>query len=281
MRTNFPYSLKQSATKVFFLRAEKFLEFGFLSCFFLAIPGFAQATTYYVDATAGSDSNAGTTTSSAWKTVAQVTTKGHSTTNPFKPGDSILFKKGEVWRERLAISSSGTSASPIVIGSYGDGLNKPIISGADKVNPALWANYSGSIYVADVGNIPTPNQLYMDGVYYELARYPANGYLIATATSSNSTTVIDTALTLPTNDLAGSTLVARPNSWTSQAVKVSAYDVGTGTITTSQVINYKMVAKAGFYLRNKLWMLKSAGQWFYDSSTGKLYIQTAAGNSPA
>ncbi|MHA1360609.1 MAG: PKD domain-containing protein [Candidatus Helarchaeota archaeon] len=85
------------------------------------------ATTYYVDATNGNDDNSGTSPGSAWKTIAKVNDSF------FNPGDSILFKKGEIWRERLSPASSGSSVTPITFASYGIG-NKPIINGADLIN---------------------------------------------------------------------------------------------------------------------------------------------------
>ena len=45
----------------------------------------AGSTTYYIDATAGSDTNAGTSPGAAWQTLAKV----DATT--FNPGDRILF----------------------------------------------------------------------------------------------------------------------------------------------------------------------------------------------
>jgi hypothetical protein len=80
--------------------------------------------TYYVDATSGSDSANGTSDSTPWKTIAKVNSSS------FSAGDSILFKKGETWREQLTVPSSGSSGSPITFGAYGSGA-KPIINGAD------------------------------------------------------------------------------------------------------------------------------------------------------
>jgi len=85
-------------------------------------------TTYYVDATSGSDSAAGTSDSTPWKTISKV--NGSS----FSAGDSILFKRGETWREQLTVPSSGSSGNPITFSAYGSG-NKPIISGAALLSP--------------------------------------------------------------------------------------------------------------------------------------------------
>ncbi|MFH1146881.1 MAG: hypothetical protein V1736_04155 [Pseudomonadota bacterium] len=80
----------------------------------------ACAATYYVDAVSGSDSNAGTSQTSAWKTVAKA---GSSSV---KPGDVVHFKRGCTWNETLK-PVSGQSGNVVSYGAYGSG-NKPVIS---------------------------------------------------------------------------------------------------------------------------------------------------------
>ncbi len=90
---------------------------------FLLIATPARATTYYV-AAAGSDSNSGTSTGTAWQTISKV--NGFT----FLAGDSVLFNRGDVWNgAALVVPSSGASGSPITFGAYGSGAN-PIIKGA-------------------------------------------------------------------------------------------------------------------------------------------------------
>jgi hypothetical protein len=81
-----------------------------------------QAENYYVDATGGNDANSGTSPSLAWASLNKV--NGQS----FNPGDSILFKAGEVWSGQLLIDDKGTDSNPIVYSKYGDGA-KPQING--------------------------------------------------------------------------------------------------------------------------------------------------------
>jgi len=88
------------------------------------------AATYCIDATDGNDSNDGLSTSSAWKTIAKVNSSS------FQPGDYILFKKGEIWREQLNIPSSGIEGNPITFGAYGVG-DKPAISGGSERDYAV------------------------------------------------------------------------------------------------------------------------------------------------
>ena len=82
----------------------------------------APCTTYYVSASAGSDTNSGCSSSAPWQTLAQV----NATT--FTAGNQILFADGDSWSGTLAPLGSGASGSPIVISSYGSGA-APIIAG--------------------------------------------------------------------------------------------------------------------------------------------------------
>jgi hypothetical protein len=118
---------------------------------FRALPKMVQAD-YYVDATNGSDSNDGTTPDTAWKTINKVNT------STFSPGEHIVFKAGETWREALSVPSSGESGNPITFGAYGSG-NKPVISGADVVTG--WTETATDVYSASV--TVEPNQVFMDG----------------------------------------------------------------------------------------------------------------------
>src|ERR1700692_4843677 len=77
--------------------------------------GLAWGTTYYVSSSTGSDANGGTAMSAAWQTIAHVNGQA------FLPGDSILFRRGDVWNESLAPASSGSSGSPITFDAYGAG----------------------------------------------------------------------------------------------------------------------------------------------------------------
>jgi hypothetical protein len=93
--------------------------------------GIASAATYYVSSSSGSDSNSGTSSSSAWATV------GHVNGLTFSPGDSILFKRGDVWNESLAPPSSGSSGNPITFDAYGTGA-PPNLTGYYAVPRSVW-----------------------------------------------------------------------------------------------------------------------------------------------
>jgi hypothetical protein len=83
------------------------------------------SNTYYVDSSGGSDSNAGTSPDAPWKSIAQV----QSMLGSLKPGDSVLFLKGDVWNEQLDLDHlAGAQGSPITFSTYGDGA-MPVIDG--------------------------------------------------------------------------------------------------------------------------------------------------------
>jgi hypothetical protein len=110
-------------------------------------------TDYYVDATGGDDSNAGTSTGAAWQTISKV--NGVS----FSAGDNIYFKRGEQWREELTVPSSGDSSDDITFGAYGTGA-KPIINGADLVS--TWTS-TGTENQWEATCTTEPYVVYIDG----------------------------------------------------------------------------------------------------------------------
>jgi hypothetical protein len=99
------------------------------------------ATTYYVSSSVGSDSNAGTSSSAPWQTIA------HVNGQTFLPGDSILFKRGDVWNESLAPASSGSSGNPIAFDAYGSGA-APNLTGYYAVPSPAWVHISGNAWKA-------------------------------------------------------------------------------------------------------------------------------------
>ena len=103
----------------------------------------ASAATYYVSSSAGSDTNNGTSVSTAWQTIAHVNAQS------FQPGDSILFKRGDVWNESLVPGSSGSSGNPITFDAYGTGA-APNLTGYFAVPATTWVLVTGNAWKAPV-----------------------------------------------------------------------------------------------------------------------------------
>jgi parallel beta-helix repeat protein len=88
---------------------------------FLFCINFIHSAIYYVDSTNGNDFNNGLSESTAWKTTSKVTSIN------FNPGDNILFKRGETWREQFNINISGSIKNPITYGAYGNGARPKFV----------------------------------------------------------------------------------------------------------------------------------------------------------
>lgn len=84
----------------------------------------AGATTYYVDAAKGDDSNAGTSTDAAWKSVA----KANQT---LRPGDTAVLRGGVYAKSVIAPVNSGTADARITYAAY-EGETPEITGGSTE-----------------------------------------------------------------------------------------------------------------------------------------------------
>jgi len=80
---------------------------------------------WYVDATAGSDSNPGTSEGSAWRTLR------HATNREFRAGDRLLLARGSAWHEPMTLRGRGDPANPVLLGAWGEGPRPQIHGGED------------------------------------------------------------------------------------------------------------------------------------------------------
>lgn len=85
------------------------------------------ASDYFVSAD-GSDTNDGRSPESAWRSLTRLERY------PLQPGDRVLFRRGDTWRDQLTISSPGTADAPIRYGAYGEGP-QPRIAGTVPITP--------------------------------------------------------------------------------------------------------------------------------------------------
>jgi parallel beta-helix repeat protein len=128
----------------------------YLFAFLLLCPA-AHSATYYVDSVKGDDTNPGNSADAPWRTLTKV--------NSFKffPGDTILLRRGSIWREQLNFPSSGSVDASITIDAYGKG-ELPLISGADLVDSTSWTQSASSgphIWQSSVA--AKPNVVLFDG----------------------------------------------------------------------------------------------------------------------
>ena len=114
---------------------------------------------FHVDATGGQDHVNGMSPNLAWKTIARVNAE------TFKPGDQILFKRGETWSGTvLTISSDGTQGQRIVVGTYGAG-NAPTLE-----NTGVWPSAT-AVIVVEGDYVLIENPLLQDANRYGVGVY--------------------------------------------------------------------------------------------------------------
>lgn len=89
--------------------------------------------TYYVDATSGNDANDGIHITTPWKTIAKVNGVA------FNAGDTVAFKRGETWAEKLTVPSAGAAGNLLTFTAYGDG-DPPVINGGGARNYCIDTN---------------------------------------------------------------------------------------------------------------------------------------------
>ena len=108
----------------------------------------AAAAVYYVAAD-GNDANAGESPRSPWRSLERVNAAD------LKPGDQVLFKRGDTWRGQLR-PHSGSDAGHVLYAAYGTGPKPTLLGSIPKDKPEHWVHEAGDIW-ATVQPRPVPN----------------------------------------------------------------------------------------------------------------------------
>ncbi|MBW4055876.1 MAG: right-handed parallel beta-helix repeat-containing protein [Proteobacteria bacterium] len=96
----------------------------------------AASQNYYVSTTTGNDNNNGLTLQTPWRTLSKVNGA------VLRPGDKVLFKRGDEWRGQL-VPKSGSAGAPITYGAYGSGTKPLLLGSVSRNNTQVW-QYEGS-----------------------------------------------------------------------------------------------------------------------------------------
>ena len=126
-----------------------------ITLFYILLTQYAFPSTYYVSNT-GNDENTGLSEFEAWYSLDKVNSYN------FNPGDSVLFKRGDLWRGQL-IPKSGDDTGHIYYGAYGEG-EKPLFLGSVNVSAeSHWINIEDNIWstqsltTSDIEIMPNPS----------------------------------------------------------------------------------------------------------------------------
>lgn len=243
----------------------------------------AADTTYFVSSSDGADNNTGLSSdpgpNGPFKTIAKVNGLA------LQPGDTVLFKCGDVWRaEMLVINKSGTADNPITFGAYPGGCaNKPIVSGAQPISG--WTVHSGNIFYSDLsaganaGKFPNGiNQLFRNGDRLPLGRWPnldaGDGYsTIDSQPAANRFTDAQ----LPAVDWSGAVAHIKGMRWYILNRQVTANSGSTLTVGADLDCWSGNCTGWGYFLNNHPGTLDREGEWYYNPANNRVYLYTELG----
>lgn len=253
----------------------------------------ASAGTYYVS-NAGSDEAPGTDESQPLRRIAEAAGR-------VRPGDRILLRRGDVFRESAEIP-----VRHVEVNAYGPPeADPPAISGSVELTG--WRRHQGAIYVSNVEH--DIGYLFVDGTLMTIARYPNEGWLrtkvwreLNPVRRRKGIGRMDRErggggpIVLVCPELAehprnaddywvGASIRWRHHSWWYETRPIVEYKAS-GELTLGDVSDwvtgpFDWDEKGwGFYLDGKLEELDKPGECYFDAEEGKVYLWAPEGADP-
>lgn len=234
----------------------------------LTLSWFAHATTYYVSHE-GNDYHSGTSAQQAWRSIKKV----NAMMKTFRPGDRILFRRGDRFPGGVVVTTSGTSGQPIVFGAYGSGA-APIIDGfrhlrswqsvGDQTWKTTYDSPQGQALNLLINHRPQP-----------IGRYPnqndASGGYLAVSSGNGQGSLSSTALR--GGPWHGADVVVRSRRWILDRVPIIKQQ-GT-TLTLAGKTRYYISPNYGFFIVNHRKTLDQQGEWAYVSAEQAIYLRSS------
>src|SRR5690606_30563930 len=121
---------------------------------------------------------------SPWRTINKL----NAIFSTLKPGDRVLFKRGDTFYGTIEVSESGSPGNPIVISAYDSGP-LPVIT--SLVTLTDWRSVGNGVYESQNASLSTDaNILLWNDKIQEIGRYPNSnakngGYLTISGSSGN------------------------------------------------------------------------------------------------
>jgi len=203
-----------------------------------------------------------------WKTLNKL--------NSFFPsllaGDSVLFKRGEVFDGKIIVTKSGTATAPIVLSAFGTG-SKPVINGFTTLSG--WTNLGGGIWQAAAPYCKASlNMVTLNDVPQAIGRYPNEGYL--TFESANGTTSITDNQLASSPNWTGAEVVIRKTHWVIDRNVITNH---TGTVITySTGSDYPGLPGYGYFIQNDPKTLDKIGEWYFNPVNKNFQFYFGSGN---
>ncbi|TCO91350.1 concanavalin A-like lectin/glucanase superfamily protein [Chthoniobacter flavus] len=271
------------------LRAARLLPVFVLGCLGLTDTG--HAATYYVSPS-GNDANTTTQAqniSTPWKTIQKAASS-------MAAGDTCLIRAG-TYRETVTMPISGTAAAPITFKAYTGEV--ATISGTNAMSG--WTLESTNVYYTSMPTtLGNGNQVFQSGAMKPEARWPNVGsgfpwqnsaikpspdwsYVVTSGYTNNANGwFTDTSLPARANGYwNGATVhIMSGHGWIMASPKVTSYTDSSKTMVTNDPNGanaaYAIAAGNEYYLTGVKGEMDSPGEWFYDTTTSRLYFYSTS-----
>lgn len=158
-----------------------------------------------------------------------------------QPGDSVLLKRGHVWRDSLRITRSGSAQAPLVVAPWGDGTDAPEIRGTDSLVGAA----SGAQHLARIPQGLVVRSVFLGRTPLPVSRFPDTGWIVARSVEGDSAL---SAGALAGRDWKHASVHLRTSMWTLETHRVAGSAVD--RISLDRKAIYGPSDSVRFYLTN-------------------------------
>ncbi|MCQ6956328.1 right-handed parallel beta-helix repeat-containing protein [Mucilaginibacter aquariorum] len=218
---------------------------------FLSNAGYSA--TYYISASTGNDdytSSQARDQKTPWKSIEKL----NGFFKYLKAGDSVLFKRGEIYYGSIVPSKSGYVLAPIYFGAYGTGI-KPEVTGL--VTLSSWKEVKKGIFETPCNVAGT--DLLINNRPQQIGRYPNAGYLTIDSHAGNGT-ITDNQLASGPN-WSGAEIVIRKTRWIIDRSAIISHNRNTLTFEGNSNTPKN---KYGYFIQNNINTLDKLGEWYFD-----------------
>ncbi|WP_439489763.1 right-handed parallel beta-helix repeat-containing protein [Algoriphagus sp.] len=242
---------------------KKAILFSLLIVLLFTIQQGASAADYHLSSSSGDDGRSAVEAQNPdtpWQSISKL----NEFFSQIRPGDRVLFKRGDSFFGSIQVDASG-----IFLGTYGSG-DLPVITSLKTIHQ--WVDHGGGIFYSTLDDIQSEDLaiVLLDGKLQEMGRYPNSdasngGYLYNTAVSPESLTGPE----IPFNATGGE-VVMRKNNWIIDRFQIKSQTVNTLVFTNDST--YPTVKGYGYFIQKHLETLDHFGEWYFDIPTKRLYV---------
>lgn len=200
----------------------------------------------------GSDTNSGIKPSKAWKSMSKLNSL------KLNAGDSVLFRRGDVFTGEISVKQSGKDGKPIVFSAYGKG-SFPVLTGAIPLENSVLNLAKQHVFSINKKVL----KLYVNDKKQTLARYPNSGYL--TMGNGIDSIGFETTLTEPNGYWKGASVNLRTIDWVFEHREIASFENKKLKFTENSI--YKIIKGYGYFLENKPELIDSQGEWYSSDNT--------------